>query len=205
MAQQKIFSQSDLIKAAGNQEPQGICMGLVVQWLISISKTVSDENRFWSDLQGSLAKAENVPLLGLGYARQAIEFQKEYGKIPLENLSAGEYALGQMKAAGLTFDNAIHDAESAFEDAPADKIVTRVLTNDTRYFILTIEGTLGAHAIGVYRNYSLVGKSSTVHIFDPNIGKFTCEDHEEIFADLDTIDDFYDGELNNSYVLEGFK
>ena len=202
MAKQRDFAQIDLIGATGNQYNSGICLGLVVQWLISINKTISQESQFWSDLDGSLAKTENVPLLGKGYARKAIEFQGEYRMQLNGDPTIGQYARTQLSAEGLQLGNATTGG-NAF--AAVNAIATRVLTNDYRYFILVVRGTAGAHAIGLHRDYSLTGKSSSVQVFDPNFGKYTCAGSVSLEGDLAAIGALYNGGLHASYSLEAYK
>lgn len=205
MSLQRSFSQNQLIGATGFQYPAGVCLGLVVQWLISISKTLSDESTFWSDLDGSLANAPSTPLLGKGYARKAIEFQGEYNNHFIEYLSTGQYTRGQLSEAGLSLKDGHSGAQSAFSGTPLDKIVQTVLNSDCRYFILGLRGTLGGHAIGIYRSYSLVGKSTSVQIFDPNIGKYSCSGETALRTDLGAVSTYYNGELHAAYTLEGYK
>lgn len=203
MALEISFSQGDLINSTGRQYPEGVCLGLVVQWLIAQKKLISDESKFWTDLTGSLAKAENVPLLGIGYARNAIEFQGEYRESFIGGRTTGPYAQARLNAGGLAYKAEIHASSGAFTPRNPDDIANMCLENENRYFVLCIYGG-GGHAIGIHRDFALVGKSSAVQIFDPNIGKFSCNGRTELLRDLATIGRFYGNGLNASYILEAF-
>jgi len=201
MALQEKFSQAQLIGATGFQHPEGVCLGLVAQWLISIKN--NDEKQFWKDLKGSLKETPDTPLLGCGYARKAIEFQGEYIVQPSKNLSTGQFTRDQLKGAGHKFDNAVADAISAFSAEGLNAITTRVLNNDCRYFILGIRGD-GGHAIGIHREYKLLGKSTVVKIFDPNLGQYLCDGDVNIRKDLAAIGARYGNHFDVSYLLEGY-
>lgn len=203
---EKTFEQKDLISSTGKQINEGICLGLVCQWLIAISKGVSgDESQFWNDVYGSLASTPNVPLLGIGYARKAIEFQEQYVTNLTLNPGTGYYAQGEMKKAGLSLSSAKYDSSvGAFRIFSKNLIASRVLSENGRYNILGIRGTAGAHAIGIYRLYSAIGKSDKVRIFEPNIGLYTCQGVEDIESVLDTIDVFYGTALHDKYLVETY-
>jgi hypothetical protein len=200
MSLQLEFEQSQLIQATGSRYPEGVCLGLVVQWLSSISE--NKEKTFWEDLNGSLADTPDVPLLGRGYARKAIEFQGAYINDLPPNASTGEFAKSELLKADLRFDNAISGG-NAFSEDELNRIAARVLTNDCRYFVFGIRGN-GGHAIGIYRTYSLIGKSTKVQIFDPNIGKYACDGSDEIKTDLVNIGNQYNGGLHQTFILEGY-
>lgn len=200
MSLQVEFNQNLLIQTTGSQHPEGVCLGLVVQWLSSISK--NKEDAFWKDLKDSLTDAPDVPFLGRGYARKAIEFQGEYIKDISKNASTGEYARKELLKADLKFDNAI-SGTSAFSEKEMNRISNRILTNDCRYLVLGIRGN-GGHAIGVYRTYSLIGKSTKVKIFDPNYGKYVFDGADAIKKGLIDISIRYQGELHRTFILEGY-
>ena len=183
------FRQENLIQNTGGTNPQGMCLGLVVQWLISIHNKgyFSDEDRFWNDMAASLATTPNVPLLGVGYARAAIEFQTEY----VMSLTAGGifttgvYAKGQMSVGGLRFDSAkqILDRLNI-----SGTIANYVLTNKGRYFIFGLASDASLHAIGLHRTFALGwGKSNSVAVFDPNFGKYACDGEQDIQGCLNTV------------------
>jgi hypothetical protein len=180
MKQTVEFHQVNLIKNTGNSNPFGICLGLVVQWLISITPVPSDESKFWTDIKASLADAPHVPLLGVGYAREAIEFQTQYaeGGTAKGVLSTGEYAQQRMAAKKLRFDSAKQFLDT--KPKPFNEIANFALTTEGRYFILIMGDIKSSHAIGLHRTYSPIGKSNSVAVFDPNEGKYDCDGKDDI-------------------------
>jgi hypothetical protein len=197
------FQQADLIKSIGNQNPSGVCLGLTIQWLIAISKGVSgDENKFWSDLEKSKADNENTPLLGTGYAKQAIEFQTNY---TIENDGAGISSYGRniLKENDLSINNAV--SKKNYGGTSSRDIAKKVLEQDARYYILLIRGDEGSHAIGLYRKYSMVGKSKDISLFDSNQGKWTATGKNDVIATIDEVIALYVNGSNLTFAIESFK
>lgn len=197
------FNQTELIDNTGNQISIGICLGLVTQWLISISKGIlGDENAFWKDLNSSLETTDNVPLLGVGYARKAIEFQSEYVINISPDPSIGEFTRTKLEESSLKFEFAFYRYNNMFVNGALETVIDSITdSNRPRYFILGIIGTGGAHAIGIYRRLL----NSEISIFDPNIGKYVASTRDEIKQDLIDIGNHYGNGLHEKYLLEGYK
>jgi hypothetical protein len=86
------------------------------------------------------------------------------------------------------------------ENAPS--IAQRVLTSGSRYFILSLLG----HSLGVHREWAFFGKSSTVFIYDPNIGEFKVTGEEGIKKVLKAIRKHaYSGSYLKGYKLRAYK
>lgn len=203
---EKTFKQIDLIGSTGRQINEGICLGLVCQWLMAISKgVVGDENQFWGDVNGSLAKTPNVPLLGIGYARKAIEFQKQYMSNVTSSPSTGNHAQGEMNKAGLSLSSTqCNISAGAFVNITKNLIARLILSESGRYNILVIGGKGGRHAIGIYRINSAIGKGIAARIFDPNIGLYSCHGTTDIECMLDAIGKYYENGLHDAYLVETY-
>ncbi|MCE2570706.1 YopT-type cysteine protease domain-containing protein [Motilimonas eburnea] len=198
------FSQSQLIDATGFQYPEGVCQGLVVQWLISIKK--NDNKQYWKDLNGSLESAPNVPLLGKGYARQAIEHQGDYA-YNFRAQQSDVYSLIMLKEDKLTLNQAetiTNPHQGAFTPIGKTAISDSVLDASGRYSLLTIASAEAAHAIGIHRTYALFGKGSEVQLFDPNVGEYHCNGKDEVQQCLSQLATFYRGGLNSYFKLQVF-
>ncbi len=199
MALIKDFTQSKYIQQTGNIMPAGICRGLVVQWLISISKGVTgDEDQFWKDAD-DIYNGEQAALLGKGYAKAAWKFQREYEEKWPEDITTGYLLEHNLESNGI-LDRPYY---GAFEDTRT--IANYALNADNRYFILSIQDDNSGHSIGMYRTMTPFGKSSKVSIFDPNIGKFYADGLDGIKADLDIIGRRYGGHLNMRYKILEYK
>lgn len=175
------FNQGELIQKIGNTNPKGVCLGLVTQWLISINRGVTgDEKTFWRDMAASLATTPNSPLLGVGYARAAIEYQTAY---VMSNTAEGVFATGdytkeQLAAGKLSFSSA---KQILVRNASTFSTITNyVLQEKGRYSILILADNKTSHAVGLYRTYAVIGKSDSVAVFDPNIGKYDCSGATDI-------------------------
>lgn len=199
MAIIKDFTQSRYIQQTGNIMPAGICRGLVVQWLISISKGITgDEDQFWEDAD-DIYNGEYAALLGRGYAKAAWKFQKEYEEKWPQDITDG-YLLEHNLKSYRVYDNPY---DGAFRDTYT--IANYALNANNRYFILSIQDGNSGHSIGMYRTMTPFGKSSKVSIFDPNIGKFYADGLDGIRADLDFIGRKYKGHLNERYKILEYK
>lgn len=197
------FSQSDLIQSAGEQQPEGVCQGLVIQWLIAVHK--DKQAQFWKDLNGSLKDAPNVPFLGVGYARQAIEFQVEYADY---EKGYPMYSIKQMNNAGLSIAQEIRRPYGAFTPQGLGEIVGKILESDGRYFHLSIFNKDVGHAIGAHRKYSLIGKGVDTQVFDPNIGEYSCNSEGDLRDCLVAIGNHYkynNVDLYHEFALQVYK
>ncbi|HYW08885.1 MAG TPA: hypothetical protein VE913_18120 [Longimicrobium sp.] len=86
------------------------------------------------------------------------------------------------------------------ENAPS--IANRVLTSASRYFILSLHG----HSLGVHREWAWFGKSSTVYVYDPNVGEFKLTGVEGITQVLKAIrKHVYPGAFLKGYTLRAYK
>jgi hypothetical protein len=162
------FNQGVLIQKTGSQMPAGICLGLVVQWLVSISQILSDEDQYWKDLKESSEPGPHSALLGVGYARKAIAHQAEYAK----RFAGDDYSFIEtvFNGAGLTRASGNRMPVYSGASAYAEVIANKALTDSGRYIVLVIGGQVYSHAIGLHRDRIM----SDVQVFDPNIGKYAC-------------------------------
>jgi hypothetical protein len=190
------FNQGNLTESTGEQFPLGVCRGLVVQWLISIKD--NNQKVYWKDLYGSLSGNPDTPLLGIGYARKAIEHQEQY-------MFDEDYSQKELNENSLTWSEDKKYNIGIFTPNGTDFFADTVLNADLRYFILSIIGTKFRHAIGVHRTYSVLGKSKSVQIFDPNLGEYSCEGREDIINCLGTIGNIYNGDFNTEFILRLYK
>lgn len=196
------FSQSELIEATGRQNPNGICLGLTVQWLVAISKGFTgEEQRFWDDLNSSKANNEQAPLLGMGYAKAAIQFQNEYGAND-NGIGSSGYARKILRDHDLNIESA-QDAQDYNALALRD-ITHKVLTQAGRYSLFLIKSDQGAHAMGIYRKYSLYGKSEDIAVFDSNQGKWVAVGEGDTVEAIASVMHLYRGWTNIKYSLETF-
>lgn len=196
------FRQSELIEATGRQNPGGICLGLTVQWLVAISKGFTgEEQRFWDDLNSSKASNEKAPLLGMGYAKEAIQFQNEYGANN-NGIGSSDYARKVLIDHELKIESA--QGVKDYNALALRDIAHKVLTQDGRYTLLLIKGDEGAHAIGIYRKYSLYGKSADIAVFDSNQGKWEAVGEGDTVEAIANAMYLYRGWTNLKYSLETF-
>jgi hypothetical protein len=79
-----------------------------------------------------------------------------------------------------------------------------VLTGSARFFVVYMTGSEGAHVLGVHRPWSLIGKSSSSYVFDPNYGQFLCNNKTGLAAAIDTIGGIYGDDVARRYKLYGF-
>jgi|GEM_PF-1171271 len=179
------FKQSDLIFATGSQFPKGICLGLVIQWLISNSKYIGDnESQFWIDLKASNKHSENAPLLGVGYAAKANKFHKA---VSGPNPERNEIDLTKelLENEGILFSKISNGGHhSPFDNTRTIDIKKKLFEADEKYKIVIIEGKdlkgkYWGHAIGIYRPTSILG--NPIHVFDPNVGKYICDGADDAF------------------------
>jgi hypothetical protein len=194
----KPFNQTILIQKTGSPIPAGVCMGLVVQWLMSIAPIIDNESQYWKDLDESVDPNSGSGLLGVGYAKKAIGNQADYNKYFKENHNH-DYINGILKEAGLDRLPFPYSLELTPPDQGAEKysglIGKKAAQDSGQYFILGIRGTQFGHAIGLFRKRFF----GEVSIFDPNIGKYECsKEPEDVAEAIDTImsDPFYNQALN---------
>lgn len=181
----------------------GVCRALVITWLRD-----KKENRdFWSG-RGT----ESEPLLAaIKKLEDAINLQEEYSNAAISRFIPDAATLGELQKSDLSYreeDTICSHLEGFAKRLPDDepkRIATQVLTASSRFFILSIQGKSGSHSIGIHRPYSLVGKSSDVYLFDPNIGEFKVNGESNLrslLLELDAIGYTTFGiDLNESYIL----
>ncbi|MES2741953.1 MAG: YopT-type cysteine protease domain-containing protein [Pseudomonadota bacterium] len=179
----------------------GVCRALCVMWL----RAKKDGTPFWSD-----ANALKQPLLAdIRRLQNAVQLQREYEAVTQGRLIPDQTTSDELKKSGLTYSQAdvTASAQQGYaqrlpSDEPA-KIVTQVLGSPSRCFILSIKGASGAHSIGLYRPYSVLGTSSQFCLFDPNIGEFCADGKSQAEALLVAVNGqgYPRMDLNKSYIL----
>ena len=157
----------------------GVCRALVIEWL----RAKKDNKDFWGANKGTVSE----PLLAdAKRLEDAVDLQKEYTEAFEDRFLPDSATVIELQKSGLEYKESdlIASAQEGFAtELPSDeptKISTQVLTASSRFFILSISGENGTgaethesgHSIGIYRPYSLIGKSSDAYLFDPNIGEF---------------------------------
>ena len=218
MNYQKILS---LVQANGIQEydqgsqaiaeridiKNGVCRALVLLWLCS----KKNNQNFWAGKgsvnEGLLAESKRLSL--------AVDLQADYANSLQSRFAVDSASAKTLNDVGVVFN--INDVTASTMAGFADtspinqlqKIAENVLTKESRFFILSIAGKSGAHSIGIFRPYSLIGKSSDAYVFDPNIGEFMTTGADNLKQLLSTINSqgyqAISVDLNKSYVLWSFK
>ena len=184
----------------------GVCRALVVMWL----RSKKDNSDFWGD-KGTVSES----LLGeVNRLEDAVDLQVEY-----ENVSESRYipdaaTILELQESDLKYeqDDVTASAQWGFaEELPNDeptKITKKALSAGSRFFILSVKGTSGAHSIGIHRPYSFFGKSSDAYLFDPNIGEFKVTGSSNLrtlLLEVNALGYANSGiDLNKSYILWSF-
>lgn len=150
----------------------GVCRALVILWL----KAKREGTDFWksrgSESEGLLDSTKRLA--------RSVDLQGEYSAAFQSRFvqdSATETSLGQ-SGLRLDYKNIIANVQWGFATrTPIDQphaIATKVKEGDARFFILGIGGSSGAHSIGIYRDWKIIGPDQ-IYVFDPNFGEFRTE------------------------------
>lgn len=166
---------------------EGICRGLVTEWL----KCKKADKPFASDSPEALL--EKYKTVASGFAEQAAYDAGIADEITYQSLAKDgmELTKGEcMESAVLGF------AENS------RGIGLRVLGTGSRYFILSLLG----HSFGMFRPWSWWGKSSTIHIFDPNEGEFKVTGLDGVQKALNALRKHaYPNSYSKGFYLHAFK
>ncbi|MEZ4868034.1 MAG: YopT-type cysteine protease domain-containing protein [Caldilineaceae bacterium] len=181
----------------------GVCRALVIEWL----RAKKDNNDFW---QGKGTVSEPL-LAAVNKLKDAVDLQAEYSRVIESRFLPDPATMSELEKSGLKYDQ--DDVTASVQEGfamelPNDeprKIAEKVLSAVSRFFILSVKGSSGAHSIGIHRPYKLIGKSSDVYLFDPNIGEFKVSGEQNLRMLLQKINSIgYDNsgiDLNKSYIL----
>lgn len=199
------YSQGAKAVAARIDIGNGICRALTVMWL----RAKKDNGDFWQ--RDDIAVQ---PLKAAESLRSAVNLQAEYARVLESRYVPDTATKNSLAQSGLTYrqEDVVASAQWGFaQRRPNDesaKICARVLSAKSRFFILSVKGTDGAHSIGMFRPYALMGKSSTMHLFDPNIGEFKVSGATTGEALLAAVNQQGYGaigvDLNKQYILWSF-
>lgn len=166
----------------------GVCRALVIMWL----KAKKGNSNFWKN-KGTISE----PLLNeLQRLQSAVNLQEEYAAACKSRYIPDTATLNELRDVDLEYylDDVSASVQEGFvQTTPNDeplKIANHILSSKSRFYILSISGSDGGHSIGIHRPYSLIGKSNSIYLFDPNIGEFqvnTAEDVKTLLIKLNTL------------------
>lgn len=185
----------------------GVCRALVVMWL----RAKKDNNNFWEGkgtvTEGLLAESNRL--------KSAVDLQEEYSRANQSRFIIDSATQTELRKSNVIyFENDLTaSAQQGFaQGSPSDepqKIADKVLSAESRFYILSAKGKSGAHSIGIHRPYSVIGKSNDAFLFDPNIGEFKVSGKQNLkclLTELHAKGYSKSGiDLNQSYVLWSFK
>lgn len=164
----------------------GICRGLVTEWL----KCKKEGRAFAPD--NSEALLEKHKTIATGFMEQT-----RYKDVGDSMTSQSLKKAGLDKNTADSLENTVLGfAENSYG------IADKVLNSDSRYFILSLLG----HSLGVHREWVLFGRSSTVYIYDPNIGELKVTGSAGIKKALEAIRKHtYPGKYLKGFKLRAYK
>lgn len=193
------YSQGKQSKLTKTDIDEGICRGLSVQWLISKNKGTN----FYEQNTESKGLLSDTKLVKTGLSTQIT-----YTTSSTSFDTTDEGTISVMSSGGLTHRTA-DEKYSGLAGGFADNLYTianHVLTSTSRYYVLSISGRGGAHAMGIFRPWVFFGKGNKVNIFDPNVGEFEATGTDGISACLQGLYTLeYGGRnFNTKYALRSF-
>ncbi len=184
----------------------GVCRALVIMWL----RSKKDNTSFWAGRD----TVEQPLLADIQRLKAAVNLQAEYAAVNQSRFIPDAATVAELQQSGLKYaqGDVTASAQAGFaQQLPNDeptKIVSQILGARSRFFILSVQGSSGAHSIGIHRPYSLIGKSSDAYVFDPNIGEFCATAAPNVRTLLIEINSLgYESirvDLNKSYILWAF-
>lgn len=191
------FSQSTPIDRWARVHADGMCLGCVVNWLIARHK---NENF----LAAFEKPSESTSLLGeTRAALSAAAIQSSAGSV--SGVSWVQDMKNDLARGSMTFDAGQSNVVGSVRlSGVGVTIANLVLTGSARYFVVYMTGSEGAHVLGVHRPWSLIGKSSSSYVFDPNYGQFQCSNKAGLAAAIDSIGGIYGDEVARRYRIYGF-
>jgi|GEM_PF-6898353 len=202
MNQTEYFRQSDLVKPVGNQNPGGVCLGLTIQWLVAIYKGLSGEEKaFWNNLNSSKANHVRAPRRGMGYAKNAIEYQHKY-TFNNNGIGISDYARTILGDSDLT---RVAATDSKIYNQTTPPTLSKILLNQSgRYNLLLIDADEGSHVIAIHRKYCVYGKGEEISVFDPNQGRWEACGDADLTQTITHVMAPYQRWSNIHFVLETY-
>lgn len=141
----------------------GICAALVVRWI----KAKVQNTNFWT-----WEANKSSSLLPEDF-KEFTAIYEEHRELGSAKRMVGKNAAYATALEGVvSFVRTDTENESVAKYSETKAIANTVLTDKGRCFILSISRDGGAHALGLYRDYSLFGTKDWVYFYDPNVGEF---------------------------------
>jgi hypothetical protein len=179
--------QSVHAKATGIQIDEGVCMGLVAEWLLAKKKGTD----YWSGIQ----REPTTPLLG--------EYRMVEAARELQAAGDWESVYTCLSVSGVKHTDDLDYPQHGVREV-ANTIAAKVLTETECYFVLSWIGPVKRHATGFYRPWQLIGNSEIAYFYDPNYGEFEVNKNGIILTLTDISHD-YNNLVHSACLLRKFK